>query len=55
MQFMPHRNELRLHHVPHGSFDVLVLLGVHLSEVERDVEEEEAAEDVAVDVFYIFC
>ena len=44
-----------LHHVPHGSFDVLVLLGVHLSEVERDAEEEEAAEDVAVDVFYIFC
>ena len=34
------------HHVPHSVLNTGVLLGVHLTEVERDGEKEVTAEDI---------
>ena len=43
-----------LHHLPHCTFNFTVLFGVHLSEVECDVEQEEATKDIGVGILNIF-
>ena len=44
-----------LKHILHCLLDITILLGVHLTEVERHIEKEIASENILISVFHIIC